>query len=85
MLLKLEENGVVKGWDNATGQEEVDLKSQGYVESSEDERQKIIEKKHVKAEDSDTIEVDGKPKGKPGRKPKKPADGLGDGYSSGIN
>lgn len=71
MLLKMEENGVVKGWANASGQEEADLKSFGFVESSEEERQSIISKKHNIKEESATIAPAREAvKGKPGRKPK---------------
>jgi len=75
MLLKLEEDGVVIGWANAEGQDSIDLKAQGYVESSEEERQKIIESKKRKIDKPIVESVTIAPqqeavRRKPGRKPK---------------
>lgn len=67
--------GNSQGWCYATGTEIEKLKELGWKESSEEERRSIIAKKHAKPDKSDTIESDGKPKGKPGRKPRNKADG----------
>ena len=71
MLFKLEEDGVVIGWANAEGQDAIDLKAQGYVESSEEERQRIIAKKLKPEAKADIIAPQQEVvKRKPGPKPK---------------
>ena len=86
MLLKLEEDGVVIGWANAEGQDAIDLKAQGYVESSEEERQRIIAKKHKPVAESVTIAPQQEVvKGKPGRKPKTFLASLGNGDNTDSN
>lgn len=90
MLMKFEEDGIVKGWADASEQEAIDLKALGYVESSEEERNEVIAKKHTKSTKSDTIQTASTQreavKGKPGRKSKSLASlGGSNGDSSTIS
>lgn len=71
--------GKAQGWAYALGAEIEELKKQGWVESSEEERMKIIEAKRkaievknepLKAEPAIIEQQQEVVKGKPGRKPK---------------
>lgn len=60
------------GWHNATSLEAEEMKKNGWVERSEEYRQKIIDaKKQPKKVEAVIIDAQDVPaKGKPGRKPK---------------
>lgn len=59
------------GWHNASGLEVEELKKLGWIESSYEEHQKVVEaKKNPQKAESAIIEAQVIAKGKPGRKPK---------------
>ena len=83
MLMKFED----KGWCYAFGAEIEVLKSQGWTESSEEERQEIIACKNKPKEVKSIIvePLREAQKGKPGRKPKNYMASLGNGHCSADN
>jgi hypothetical protein len=74
MLMRHNEHG----WHNATGLESEDMKKNGWVEVSEEERRKIIDAKNS-PQNVETVIIepqDVPAKGKPGRKPKNLMGGI---------
>lgn len=74
MLMRHDEHG----WHQATGLEVEDMKKNGWIETSDAERKKIIDaKKSPQKVEADIIEPQDAPaKGKPGRKPKNLMGGI---------
>lgn len=74
MLMRHPDNG----WHNASGLEVEDMKKNGWIESSDEEYQKVITaKKSPQNKEADIIEPQDAPaKGKPGRKSKNLMGGI---------
>mgnify|MGYP001583423616 CR=1 FL=1 len=64
----------MQGWHNAMSSEVEEMKKNGWLESSYEERAKIVAAKYApQSETTETPEtLQEKPNGKPGRKPKNP-------------
>lgn len=80
MLMRHPDNG----WHNASGIEVEEMKKNGWIESSYEEYQKVIDaKKSPQLKEAVIIEPQDAPaKGKPGRKSKNLMGGIYDEYSS---